>query len=125
MRNRSARHRMDIVRGARVGFAWALLALTSASVPAASVTSAFRVSVLLLPPFKDTACNGATAATSVSVTCSGSAPATPLDSRYLLHVYRGPEVVQTVDAELDAGTVTSWRVVHAANRDFLEIVVGW
>jgi hypothetical protein len=125
MRNRSARHRMEIVRGARVGFAWALLALASASVPAASVTSAFRVSVLLLPPFKDTACNGTTATSSVSVTCSGTGPGTPFDSRYLLHVYRGPQVVQTVDASMDSGTVTSWRVVHAANRDFLEIVVGW
>jgi hypothetical protein len=123
MRKAGARHGSDILRGALTAFAGVLVALASSGAAAASVTNPFRVSVLLLPPFKD--CTAVTQPSSVSVSCPGSGVTSLPDPRYLLHIYRGNEVVQTVDATTEPGTVTSWRVVRGSNRDFLEIVVGW
>jgi hypothetical protein len=31
----------------------------------------------------------------------------------------------TVDESMGLGTVTSWRVIRLANRDYLEMMVGW
>jgi hypothetical protein len=31
----------------------------------------------------------------------------------------------TVDETMGLGTVTSWRVIRLANRDYLEMMVGW
>jgi hypothetical protein len=43
--------------------------------------------------------------------------------RYLLHVYRAGEWL--VDDQMGTGTLTSWRIVHVANREYLEMTVGW
>jgi len=123
MRKDGARHGNGIPRGALTAFAVVVVALACSTAAAASVTAPFRVGVLLLPPFKD--CTAATQPSSVSVTCPGGGPNLAPDPRYVLHVYRGNQVVQTIDAVTEPGTVTSWRVVRAADRDFLEIVVGW
>ena len=48
-------------------------------------------------------------------------PAAP--PRYLLHVYRAGEWL--VDDQMGNGTLTSWRIVHVANREYLEMTVGW
>ena len=45
--------------------------------------------------------------------------------RYLFHITRNGEVVGTVDSYTGVGTVTSWRIVQAVNRDYLELTVGW
>ena len=122
MRKDEARHG-NRRRGALTAFAGVVVALACTAAVAASVTAPFRVNLLLLPAFKD--CTAATQPSSVSVTCPGNSPISTQDPRYLLHVYRGNQVVQTIDAVTEAGTVTSWRVVRVADRDFLEIVVGW
>jgi hypothetical protein len=103
-----------------------LLALPTAAFAAANTSASFRVDVLLLPGFKDTPdCGTAVAGASVSVTCATSGTNLLASPRYLLHVYRDGRMVETVEAITEPGTVTSWRVVRSANREFLEIVVGW
>ena len=44
---------------------------------------------------------------------------------YYLQLYRGGQLIGDVSAGTSSGTVTSWRVVRAGNRDYLEIMVGW
>lgn len=44
---------------------------------------------------------------------------------YYLQLYRGGQLIGDVNAGTSSGTVTSWRVVRAGNRDYLEIMVGW
>lgn len=45
--------------------------------------------------------------------------------RYLVQVRKADEVLATVDSYTGAGTVTSWRVVRLADRDYVELTVGW
>jgi len=45
--------------------------------------------------------------------------------RYLMQISRAGQVYGTVDTYLGNGTVTSWRVLHLANWDYLELTVGW
>ena len=45
--------------------------------------------------------------------------------RYLVQVRRADEVLATVDSYTGLGTVTSWRVIRLANRDYVELTVGW
>lgn len=59
----------------------------------------------------------------VKLNCS--TPATRNTSLYHLNVYRAGEWLGTVDGEMGTGTVTSWRIVHVANREYLEMTVGW
>jgi len=61
--------------------------------------------------------------TQVTLACSRNAER-PND-RFLLHVYRAGEWLGVVDGDMGNGTITSWRVVRVANRDYLEIMVGW
>jgi len=125
MRKRLARHGAGRLRGAWPWIGAVAFALVSSAAWAASSSTPFRVNLQLLPPFKDTPdCGTVRQGANVSVTCAS--PGAPGNSqRYLLHVYSEGEVVGSVNAVTDAGTVTSWRVVRAADRDFLEIVVGW
>lgn len=96
-----------------------------ASVPA---TPSFRVTVLLTSPAESTTAQCGTtpepgAGRKVRLACSAS---TARDSsRYHLDLYRAGEWLGAVDGEMDTGTVTSWRIVHAANREYLEMTVGW
>ena len=61
---------------------------------------------------------------SVKVSCSTQG-VVETNPRFLLHVFRAGEWLGTVDGAMATGTVTSWRVVHVANREYLELVVGW
>ena len=95
---------------------------------AASTSQTFRVTVNLASgaPAPNVQCSRQTnvfgTRLQVSVTCNS-----PQESsdRFLLHVYRAGEWLGQVEADTGVGTVTSWRVVHIANRDYLELTVGW
>lgn len=102
-----------------------LLAAVSGAVLAKSASAPFAVTVTLFPPFKDTVdCGTSQQGSSVRLDCTtpGSAPSDP---RFLLQVYREGAQIGTVDGSTQPGSVTSWKVVRIADRDFLEIVVGW
>jgi hypothetical protein len=111
----------------RAGTAAALVLAGASSVVLAKSTSApFAITVTLFPAFKDTVdCGTSRSGSSFSVNCSGPAPASPNNPRFLLQLYRDGAQVGTVDGSTLPGTVTSWKVVRIADRDFLEIVVGW
>ena len=87
----------------------------------ATVSESFRLTVNLEP---HATCNRQVATASdvaqVKVSCGKSS-----DARFLLHVYRAGELLGSVDGDMGNGTITTWRVVRAANRDYLEIMVGW
>ena len=59
----------------------------------------------------------------IKVNCASANAAGDIP-RYLLHVYRAGEWL-TVDGQMGTGTLTSWRIVHVANREYLEMMVGW
>ena len=104
----------------------ALAAIVAASgiADGASVTQSFRFTVNLDPSKAQATCNREVApggaAPQVKLSCGRSS-----DVRYLLHLYRAGEVLGTVDGDMASGTITTWRVVRLANRDYLEIMVGW
>ena len=83
--------------------------------------------VVELFDFKNTVQCGTAGDRVVSLTCTttGDRPNTPLKPQQPLFLFRGNEWLGTVDSMMTTGTVTSWRVVRVANRDYLEIVVGW
>lgn len=96
-----------------------------ASVPAAQ---SFRVTVVLTSQAESTSAQCGTSPVpgvgrKVKLACS--APTVRDSSRYHLNVYHAGEWLGTVDGEMGTGTVTSWRIVHAANREYLEMTVGW
>jgi len=92
---------------------------------ARSASAPFQLTVTLLPPFKDVVgCGTSQQGAEVSVSCGGDA-VSGASPRFLLHVYRDGTQVGTVQGATSPGTVTSWKVVRIADRDFLEIVVGW
>ena len=100
-----------------------VLAVASGCAWAASVTAPFAVNVSMTP--KVTCATRVTTALGlpqVKVAC-GEPRAT--DLRYLLHVYRDGEWLGTIDGDNTSGTITSWRVYHVANREYLEVMVGW
>lgn len=106
----------------------AAIALTCAAgvAIARSASAPFQLTVTLLPPFKDVvACGTSQQGADVSVTCGGPAPTAGPGQRFLLHVYSEGAQVGTVEGATSPGSVTSWKVVRIADRDFLEIVVGW
>jgi hypothetical protein len=108
--------------------ALAILALSVASVGVQASTSsaAFGVSVTLFRNVKDVAaCGDATSGANISVTCTSSATSRSQPARFMLELYRDGTKLGTVDGETAPGTVASWKVYRVANRDFLEIVVGW
>lgn len=119
-RDGPARHRRW-----RTWTAAALLAALSGAVLAKSASAPFAVTVTLFPAFKDTVdCGTSQQGSTVSVKC-GTAGSGASNPRFLLEVYREGAQIGTVDGSTAPGTVTSWKVVRVADRDFLEIVVGW
>lgn len=107
-----------------------LLAAASLGAPAAQKSASFKVMVDLISDAKEAVqCDRATRPSvppSVTVVCvpaGGQAPRT--DPRFLLNLYESGAFLGTVDSMMSTGTVTSWRVVHLVNRDYLEIMVGW
>jgi hypothetical protein len=108
----------------------ALLAAASLAVGAGQKSASFIVAVDMLAEEKNTGqCNSVTqpGKTSVVVLSCGTPHATPTrsENRFLLNLYRTGEFLGTVDGMMSTGTVTSWRVIHVMNRDYLEIMVGW
>ncbi len=65
------------------------------------------------------------------VTFSGSTNKLPWTAtqdgsyRYLTHLSEEPVSLGTLDVYAGGGTVTSWRIVRLANRDYIELMVGW
>jgi hypothetical protein len=95
------------------------------------LNQAFRVSVTLKSPVEAAVAECSTtlnpATNKVTVACASApapdVPRVPDIPRYLLHVYRAGEWL--VDDQMGNGTLTSWRIVHVANREYLEMTVGW
>ena len=63
------------------------------------------------------------------VTCTPTpVPKQPAQGRVvssvLFHISRGTWL-GTAEESMGLGTVTSWRVIRLANRDYLELMVGW
>lgn len=55
-------------------------------------------------------------------------PFTPMHGgvyRYVTQVSPNGDLSDTVDAFSGAGTTTAWRVVKSADRDYLEMTLGW
>lgn len=46
-------------------------------------------------------------------------------ANFLLHVYRAGEWKGTVEGFTGDGTITTWRIVRVADRDYLEVQVAW
>ena len=61
----------------------------------------------------------------VTLSASKAARSGPIAAALLFHISRTGEWIGASDEVAGAGTVTSWRVVHIANRDYLEMMVGW
>ena len=92
-------------------------------------SQSFRVTVTLNAPAASTTgqCSSTAEPGSgrkVNIVCS-PAPLLGEAPRYLFHVYRADEWLGTVDGQMGTGTVTSWRIVHVANHEYLEMMVGW
>lgn len=45
--------------------------------------------------------------------------------RFLTHLSEEPVSLGTLDVYAGGGTITSWRIVRLANRDYIELMVGW
>ena len=111
-----------------------ILALTSAQ--AGESVARFGVSVSLqqadAPPEFGACKTGEVVLTTgiaATVTCTPvPVPKQPAESRLvssvLFHISRGTWL-GTADESMGLGTVTSWRVIRLANRDYLELMVGW
>lgn len=111
--------------GRRALAALALFAAASADAPAAALTSPFTVTVNFTNQAScDWSTGTAQARARFKLDCSQSKAFAPRGG-FLLHVFRAGEWLGSVDAVTGDGTITSWRVVHVANRDYLEIMVGW
>ena len=104
-----------VLASAATGYAWA-----------ASATHGFRVSATLDPGAScERRVGSADGRSQVSLACGSGKPLVQGNPRFLLHVYRAGEWLGEIDADTGNGTITSWRVVRVANRDYLEIMVGW
>ena len=120
------RHRPSLRR--QGALALALVAGGASTFAAAPPTnSTFRVTVTLnAPEAAPTAqCSSSIEPGTNKIIVACAEPKTPRDiPRYLLHVYRAGEWL-AVDSQMATGTLTSWRIVHVANREYLEMMVGW
>ena len=45
--------------------------------------------------------------------------------RFLTQLSEEPVSLGTLDVYAGGGTVTSWRILRLANRDYIELMVGW
>lgn len=99
------------------------------STPFASLPlkQSFNVRVTLLAPAGTEIVQCASAVepgSKITINCQKPTAPVELVPRYLMHVYRAGEWI-TVDGQMGTGTLTSWRIVHVANREYLEMMVGW
>ena len=120
------RHRPSLRR--QGALALALVASGASTFAAAPpMNNAFRVTVTLsaaaAPPTAQCSSSIEPGSNKIVVACSE--PKAPRDiPRYILHVYRAGEWLP-VDGQMGTGTLTSWRIVHVADREYLEMMVGW
>ena len=119
------RHRPSLRRQGALALALvAGWASTFAAAPPMSSTFGVKVTLVAAEP-PAAQCGSVVDPTTNKITVTCQAPAAPRDvSRYLLHVYRAGEWLP-VDGQMATGTLTSWRIVHVANREYLEMMVGW
>jgi hypothetical protein len=116
-------------RRRRQGLVALLLAGASACCNAGQTSAPFSVNLKL--NFKDTvACDRTVQPgilpNNVTIVCSNNTiPAPRMAPRFMLNLFQSGEWVGTVDAMMSTGTVTSWRVIHLVNRDYLEVMLGW
>ena len=114
----------------------ATTALILAQLPAQATETQSRLDVrVVLRPASELACNASEAMHPLGITATvrcgpqKPAPRPPLASgivtSLLFHISRSGEWLGTVDESAGAGTITSWRVIRIANRDYLEMMVGW
>jgi hypothetical protein len=68
---------------------------------------------------------GSSEGAKVDVACSTVPPQENSPTRFMLQVLGSQNRITTVDSEMEAGTVTSWRVVQLPNREYVEMTVGW
>ena len=117
-------------RKQRQALAALLLAAASACCEAREASASFMVKVDLITDLKNTAeCQQTTSdglPANVDIRCNaGGARIAASAPRFMLDMYDAGMWLGTIDGVMTTGTVTSWRVVHLVNRDYLEIVVGW
>lgn len=122
------RRRWPLLRRQAV-LAVALVAGAGTLFAALPASQSFNVTVTLNAPTQSTTGQcGSTVETGslpkVTVFCS-PAPLMREAPRPLFHLYRDGEWLGTVDGQMGTGTVVSWRIVHVANREYLEMMVGW
>lgn len=126
-------------RGCQAGAGALALAMTAAAWASQSSAS-FAVRVDLQPAASSATCQTApespAASSVVSVECNAkplepaAAPSTPVPRgdgrafRFVIPTGTGDRY-GGVDLYAGAGTITSWRVVHYTDWDYLEMTVGW
>lgn len=132
MRAPRAMVRQIVIRAICCGLT-TMLALSTLQANAGPITGQFNVTVNLETApasCRTTNAPGSFGAT-VTVVCSSGAISetrSPLRVgayRYLFQVSAGETLLGTIDSYAGVGTVTTWRVAHLANRDYLEMLVGW
>ena len=118
--------------------------LSSWAVPAYALTAQNSFSVSInVQPANTALCKSASSigifGAAVTVICSTGAFASYSDYdsklpwtamqdstyRFVTQISRSGETLGTVDSYTGGGTVTSWRVIKLANRDYLEMMVHW
>jgi len=58
----------------------------------------------------------------VTLVCSSD---TLTDNRYVLQSTRTGEFIGFSESEAGSGNVASWRIIQLANREYLEMLIGW
>lgn len=105
------------------------LGLAATASHAGSAAQPFQVHVDMVPAPVAATCSEATSfagKTNVSIACVAPARApVAAPTHLLLHIFREADWIGSVDGLLSTGTVTSWRVVRLAQREYLEMTVGW
>jgi hypothetical protein len=60
----------------------------------------------------------------LDIRCAPTGRMHPLPVLFL-QVFRGGMLVGDIHAGMSTGTITSWRVLRAGERDYLEVMVAW
>ena len=126
---------------ARVLTLSATLFLWASPIQAAISSSQFEVSINLLSdtssnkglciskssgPFSATITYVCTTGTTVDISSSKAGKPVRGDAyRFLTHISKAGISLGTVDSYSGGGTITSWRMVNLANREYLEMMVHW
>ena len=127
--------------GCRAGALTLALAM-AAPAWGAQASRAFAVTVLLRGSADTATCESSQEApvrpSVVTIDCRNTKPLEPADAPHVPSPARDPRayrfMIPTGDGDLryggvdlyaGAGTITSWRVVHLTDWDYLEMTVGW